>query len=76
MDISLTTLTSKSPDGDKNMERKKLNLRRKHCGSDCFWRSVDCEANLKPIKFFLINAAPELERWPLEIFRSQCKISR
>ena len=41
---------------------KKSTLRPKHCDGDCFWRSVDGAANLKPISFFLINAAPELER--------------
>ena len=69
------TKTSSSYWGLHLLSRKKLNLRRKHCDGDCFWRRVDWEANLKPISFFAINA-PQLKHRPVEIFRGQCKISR
>ena len=50
-------------------KEKKFTLRLKHCVGDCFWRSVDGAANLKPISFFTINAAPNSSpvagRWKL-----------
>ena len=46
------TKTSSSYWGLFRLSRRKLNLRRKHCDGDCFWRRVDWEANLKPISFF------------------------